>query len=114
MARCTHGMDRRFCALCNGACLKRDDSHPHARPDDEPRFAKGRDSAEWKGIGQFMPTSGHPGLKACAREGSLRMRPSPRSWWSKVTMREGVNTAQPEPLTPAQLLVLARVSVPRT
>jgi len=109
MARCFHGMPG-WCAVCNGTVRPPLEGHPYARPDDEPRFAKGRDSAKWVGMGQSIKAEAHAGARACAAAGSSRMLPPANSWWHReVTLRESAKPSAPKPLDRAQLSLLARV-----
>lgn len=50
--RCNHGLDRRFCALCNRVTLLQREPFRGVRQDDTPRLRKGRDSAVWVGAGE--------------------------------------------------------------
>ncbi len=108
-----HGMPG-WCTLCSGTQFPRPEGHPFARPDDEPRFAKGRDSAKWIGLGESFKMDSHAGMRAAAAEGSARMPRSPHSWWSQALdaayeRRAVVNPHERGALTPAQVLDLVRV-----
>lgn len=107
MAGCYHGIPGGFCAICNDRMRPRDDGHPVARPDDEPRFAKGRDSAKWVGYGQWMRTSGDTNIRAAARENGPRScRMATESVWSRYIQRG--DTHEPvRTLTLNELAILA-------
>jgi hypothetical protein len=61
IVRCHHGIARAWCSLCNGIAPLTTDPFGGMRQDDLPRYYKGRDKAEWRGIGHnYTPTHGTP------------------------------------------------------
>jgi hypothetical protein len=75
---CLHtGLDTRMCGHCNGSRpLVADEFNGSRNQDEEPRLRKGRDSAQWVGIGRSLGESG-PATKTYT---------APRSAWGKAQL----------------------------
>lgn len=107
---CFHGVPGTFCAICNNAMRPRDDSHPMARPDLEPRFAKGRDSAKWVGIGTNLKLDTHNGAKALASAGNIYRKPIGSAWrQTQAAREERRQPSQPAPMRVDHLQLLAHM-----
>lgn len=55
---CNHGLDNRFCAICNHSVFQRDQFNGRRIDEPEPRLKKGRDSSKWVGVGQSIKRDG--------------------------------------------------------
>lgn len=80
--KCKHGVDSRFCAVCNHACGAKPEPFRGMREDETPRLVKGRDKAEWRGVGQSL-NAGTSMVASAAADGSRNGPWTCRSDWGK-------------------------------
>lgn len=80
---CNHGLPAGQCAICNHTTFERPEFHGAPRPNEEPRLVKGRDKAEWQGVGRTLGSSGSLDAKRAAAAASPRGPWVPRSNWAR-------------------------------